>query len=60
MRFPSMPTALFEATRQIGDWTEASRLPLAVAAKGTEGDSLLFEVTPGEEADPSAFLRLGE
>ena len=52
--------ALFEATRQIGDWTESSLLPLSVTAKGTDGDMLLFEVTLGEEALPGAFLRLGE
>ena len=52
--------ALFEATRQIGDWTESSLLPLSVTAKGTEGDTLLFDLTMGEEALPGAFLRLGE
>ena len=52
--------ALFEATRQLGDWTEASLLPLSVTAKGSDGDTILFDVTPAEESAPSAFLRLGE
>jgi hypothetical protein len=52
--------ALFEATRQIGDWTEPSLLPLSVTAKGTDGDTLLFEVTLEGEDQPGAFLRLGE
>ena len=47
-------------SRQIGDWTEGSLLPLTVTAKGTDGDTLLFESTPVEEAEPGAFLRLGE
>ena len=52
--------ALFEATRQIGDWTAPSLLPLSVTAKGTDGDTLLFEATLSGEAEPGAFLRLGE
>ena len=52
--------ALFEATRQIGDWTEPSLLPLSVTAKGTDGDALLFEVTLEGDDGPGAFLRLGE
>lgn len=52
--------ALFEATRQIGDWTEPSILPLSVTAKGSDGDTLVFEATLDEESAPGAFLRLGE
>ena len=52
--------ALFEATRQIGDWTEPALLPLSVTAKGTDGDMLIFEVTLDGEEEPGAFLRLGE
>ena len=37
---------LFKATRQIGDWTEPLLLPLTVTAKGTDGDTLLFDAPP--------------
>ena len=37
--------AAFEASRQIGDWTKATLLPISVTAKGTNGYTLLFEVT---------------
>jgi hypothetical protein len=52
--------ALFEASRQIGDWTEGSLLPLSVTATGTDGGTLLFEATLAGDAEPGAFLRLGE
>ncbi len=52
--------ALFKATRQIGDWTDSSLLTLSVTAKGTDGDTLLFDANPAEESASSAFLRLGE
>lgn len=45
--------ALFEGTRQIGDWTDTYLLPLSVTAKGTDGDTLLFDVTPVEESVPA-------
>ena len=50
--------SMFEATRQIGDWTKSSLLPLSAKAKGRDGDVLLFEVSVSEAA-PGAILRLG-
>ena len=50
--------SMFEATRQIGDWTKSSLLPLTAKAKGRDGDVLLFEVSVSE-AVPGAILRLG-
>lgn len=51
---------LFEATRQIGDWTEPFQLQFSVIPKGTDGDTLLFKVSPDEKSAQSTFLRLGE
>ena len=51
---------LFEATRDVGDWSAETQVPLEVEATGSEGDGLLFEVRPAAEDLPGAFLRLGE
>lgn len=52
--------ALFEATRQIGEWGAEASVPLEVETTGTEDGVLLFEVRPGAEGAGGAFLRVGE
>ena len=51
---------LFECTGDLGDWTGEAALVPTVVFKSAEGETLLFEVTPGDGTVPRAFLRIGE
>ena len=51
---------LFECTDDLGDWTGETALVPTVVFKSAEGETLLFEVTPGDGTATKAFLRIAE
>ena len=51
---------LFECTSDLADWTGEAALVPTVVFKSAEGETLLFEVTPGDGAAARAFLRIAE
>ena len=51
---------LFAATADLDDWTGEGLLPVSAAAKGTEGDSMVFEVEPATGGGERLFLRIAE
>lgn len=51
--------ALFECTSDLADWTGEAALMPTVTERGGEGETLLFEVTPGRGVE-RAFLRIAE
>ena len=52
--------ALFDAATNPNDWETTPRLPVTATQTGTDGDTLLFRVSPGTGTEPAIFLRLSD
>ena len=51
---------LFGCTGDLGDWNGPAKLDPTVTQTSAEGDTLRFEVVPGDGRAERAFLRIGE